>query len=336
MKIKLSDYIQEQSISDASVEDILLEQATAELDVMLALLDNIIKEYAIQIHQELAAPAQQPPQNTTQVTQAMGKPTTSVVSQAPEGYTQTPQSVRNMVDTNTTTTTTANNPYNAFSPNDASTSMQAGGVVGGAALATFGWSNLNGFLKLVNFIIESIKKKYRSCKTLMLQLQGDVKKRLSGDAPTISVVNLDRYIHIIDQYSINLNSFFQTALSGKADPSAISKLEMNLNELTNFVNGKDKTYVDVNTANASQFLNNLMKMFDETTTKSLSVLQQTAQLLQSNIKTHHVPESSIELLKQFQNVAKKSEQTFKYVDVSFPKQLMRASTSTNAQPQPQM
>ena len=54
MKIKLSDYMLEQSISDSSVDDIIIEEACARLDVLIALTNNIIKEYDMDIYTEEA------------------------------------------------------------------------------------------------------------------------------------------------------------------------------------------------------------------------------------------------------------------------------------------
>jgi hypothetical protein len=59
MKIKLSDYILEQSISDASIDDITLEQLKAELRVDIAINEFYIKNYNMGLFQEVTA--QQPP-----------------------------------------------------------------------------------------------------------------------------------------------------------------------------------------------------------------------------------------------------------------------------------
>lgn len=47
MKIKLSDFILEQSVSDAEVADIVIEQAMSEIEVCTALLEAYIKEFAM-------------------------------------------------------------------------------------------------------------------------------------------------------------------------------------------------------------------------------------------------------------------------------------------------
>ena len=56
MKIKLSDYILEQSISDASVDDIEFERIIAELNVAMAVAESYVKEYNMRVYQEEAAP----------------------------------------------------------------------------------------------------------------------------------------------------------------------------------------------------------------------------------------------------------------------------------------
>lgn len=56
MKIKLSDYILEQSISDASVNDIEFERIVAELNVAMAIVESCVKAYNMRVYQEEAAP----------------------------------------------------------------------------------------------------------------------------------------------------------------------------------------------------------------------------------------------------------------------------------------
>lgn len=65
MKIKLSDYILEQSISDASPNDIILEELIAQMDVYQALFNVYEKERLIQE----AITTDLPPQNPTSIVQ---------------------------------------------------------------------------------------------------------------------------------------------------------------------------------------------------------------------------------------------------------------------------
>ena len=60
MKIKLSDYILEQSISNASIDDISFETALAELSVNAKIMEYYLKQMNMGVVME-AAPAQQPP-----------------------------------------------------------------------------------------------------------------------------------------------------------------------------------------------------------------------------------------------------------------------------------
>jgi hypothetical protein len=60
MKIKLSDYILEQSISNASIDDIEFETALAELSVNAKIMEYYLKQMNMGVVME-AAPAQQPP-----------------------------------------------------------------------------------------------------------------------------------------------------------------------------------------------------------------------------------------------------------------------------------
>lgn len=53
MRIKFSDYILEQSISDAVVSDIALEQAKAEVEVTLAITEAYIKQMEMQMYTEM-------------------------------------------------------------------------------------------------------------------------------------------------------------------------------------------------------------------------------------------------------------------------------------------
>jgi hypothetical protein len=74
MVIKLSDYILEQSVSDASVTDIEIERVFAEMDVSMCLLNAYLKQA---MYQE--ATSSMPPKTSTDVTNQMSKPTTSIV-----------------------------------------------------------------------------------------------------------------------------------------------------------------------------------------------------------------------------------------------------------------
>lgn len=66
MNIKLSDFILEQSISDASANDIKFEQACAEFDVIISMCEYYNKlDSMIDIIQEAIPPANQPPQTPT-------------------------------------------------------------------------------------------------------------------------------------------------------------------------------------------------------------------------------------------------------------------------------
>lgn len=67
MRIKLSDYILEQSISDASASDIVLEQSIAEIEVSMAVCEAYIKQMDIQLYAEAEGPPQ--PQVSTQPVQ---------------------------------------------------------------------------------------------------------------------------------------------------------------------------------------------------------------------------------------------------------------------------
>lgn len=80
MKIKLSDFILEQAISDASVDDIIIEQLSAEVDVCLALMEAYFKQYKMQVVEEAAAPASLPPQKVIPQ-----QPQTAVVGPAVPG-----------------------------------------------------------------------------------------------------------------------------------------------------------------------------------------------------------------------------------------------------------
>lgn len=55
MKIKLSDYILEQSISDASIDDIEYERIKAELEVATAIAESYVKAYNMGLFQEVEA-----------------------------------------------------------------------------------------------------------------------------------------------------------------------------------------------------------------------------------------------------------------------------------------
>ena len=74
MVIKLSDYILEQSVSDASVSDVEIERVFAEMDVSMCLLNAYLKQA---MYQE--ATSSMPPKTSTDVTNQMSKPTTSIV-----------------------------------------------------------------------------------------------------------------------------------------------------------------------------------------------------------------------------------------------------------------
>ena len=75
MKIKLSDYILEQSISNASIDDIAFETALAELSVNAKIMEYYLKQMNMGVVME-AAPAQQPP---TMPTKDQLKPDSSYV-----------------------------------------------------------------------------------------------------------------------------------------------------------------------------------------------------------------------------------------------------------------
>ena len=68
MKIKLSDFILEQSISESSIFDIEFERLSAEIDVCIALCESYIKQYEMSIYQEAIAPPAPPPPKTTTTT----------------------------------------------------------------------------------------------------------------------------------------------------------------------------------------------------------------------------------------------------------------------------
>ena len=88
MVIKLSDYILEQSISDASVSDIEIERLFAEMNVCMCLLNLSTKQTMFQE----ALTTAQPPANTTQVIQSMNKPTTAIVGDQIPGKTNSKKS----------------------------------------------------------------------------------------------------------------------------------------------------------------------------------------------------------------------------------------------------
>ena len=62
MQIKLSNFILEQSISDASTDDIIFEQLNAQMDVAFAMLESCIKDYKMQTYQEVFTPSAPPPE----------------------------------------------------------------------------------------------------------------------------------------------------------------------------------------------------------------------------------------------------------------------------------
>ena len=87
MKIKLSDYILENSISNSDVADIEMEQLKAQINVCCELANLYIKQMNMGVVME-AAPAQQPPTMPTkdQLQQPSSGYTQDIDTDMPSGY----------------------------------------------------------------------------------------------------------------------------------------------------------------------------------------------------------------------------------------------------------
>ena len=104
MEIKLSDYILEQSISTASINDIEYERSRAELHVAIAIMEANLKRYNMQVFQEVDAdvPKQMP---TQQDFLQNSKP--AVVTDVGNKYEQQSQDALKSLGADTNTTPTA-------------------------------------------------------------------------------------------------------------------------------------------------------------------------------------------------------------------------------------
>ena len=117
MKIKLSDYILEQSISTASIDDITLEQLKAELCVDIAINEFYIKNYNMGLFQEVAAQPAQAQDNPMQKAKDYQAPDSSYVQYNDE-YEQNFQNAFNSIFEKGVPLTSETSPISSYTATD--------------------------------------------------------------------------------------------------------------------------------------------------------------------------------------------------------------------------
>ena len=313
MKIKLSDYILENSVSNADVSDIKLEQARAGLNVSLAILDKCIKDYDMGLYQELfvgpAAPATVPKTPAAEV--RYYDPGSSAIGH------DLPIDIPG-------TNTAIDLPY---SPG-----------------YDF-WGMIGNNIKTLKYLYEEAEERRKKIKKLL----AEAKRKLLGydngemteaepveekqtPAPMSNTLfNVENYANLLTQTITVTGGLIRSTVDSEFKLiELIPQVESVADKLTEFVNSRatgdagdaNAMYVRMSRDKVSDYLSRMDKLVDESFTKviqSLKDVERTIQQSQSNkTQPSKRPFNSAIDFKKYSNAIKKVEKSLTVANKALP------------------
>lgn len=318
MKIKLSDYILENSVSDADVSDIKLEQARAELNVCLAILDKRIKDYDMGLYQELfmgpAAPATVPTTPAAEV-QHYDPGSSSIGHGLPIDIPGSDATIDSLYK-----------PGYDF------------------------WGMFANNNKTLKYLYEEAEERRKKIKKLL----AEAKRKLLGydkdamieaepveekqtPAPMSNMLfNVENYVNLLTQTITVTGGLIRSAVDSEFKLiELIPQVESAANKLTAFVNSgatgdvgdENAMYVRMSRDKVSDYLSRMDKLVDESFTKviqSLKDVERTLQQSQSNkTQPSKQPFNSASDFKKYSAAIKKVEKSLTVANKALPASICR-------------